>query len=458
VANPYVFREYDIRGVAAEDFPDEMVSDLGKALGTYFLKHEAHRITLGRDCRLTSPRLHENLSEGILKTGCSIIDLGIIPTPLLYFSLFHLDLSGAIMITGSHNPPDNNGFKICLNKITIYGEEIQTIRSILETGEFEEGKGQLSSTDITAPYLETVSALLAMGSRRRKAVIDAGNGTAGIVAGAFYRKLGAEVVELFCEMDGSFPHHHPDPTIPANLKALIAAVKEQKADLGIAYDGDGDRIGVVAENGSIIWGDQLMIVFSRAILDEVPGATFIAEVKCSQTLFDAIAEKGGTAIMGKVGHSPMKARLKEENAQLAGEVSGHIFFANRYYGYDDAIYAGARLLEILSRTEKNLSELLDDVPPTVTTPEIRIACADAIKFMVVQKLVESFKRDYHVIDVDGARVLFEGGWGLVRASNTQPVLVLRFEARDAKTLQRIRTTVEKAVASCVAAVKRITDS
>jgi phosphomannomutase/phosphoglucomutase len=296
--------------------------------------------------------------------------------------------------------------------------------------------------------------LLSLGSRRRKAIIDAGNGTAGIVAGAFYRRLGVEVVELFCEMDGRFPHHHPDPTIPSNLESLIATVKEHKADLGIAFDGDGDRIGVVDENGSTLWGDQLMILFARAILDEVPGATFIAEVKSSQTFFDAVKEKGGTAIMGKVGHSLMKAKLKAENAQLAGEVSGHIFFAHRYYGYDDAIYAGARLLEILSRTESNLSELLGDVPRTVTTPEIRIACEDAIKFTVVEKLVDTFKRDYQVIEVDGARVLFEGGWGLVRASNTQPVLVLRFEARDAGTLVRIRNTVEKAVASGIEAVKR----
>ena len=452
--NPYIFREYDIRGVAAEDFPDEIVRDLGKALGTYFLKNKVQKICLGRDCRLSSPRLHQNLSEGILETGCTIIDLSIIPTPLLYFSLFHLDLSGGVMITGSHNPPDNNGFKICLDKSTIYGDEIQTIRRILENGEFEQGKGEIESKDIRAPYLETVSALLAMGFHKRKVVIDAGNGTAGIVAGTFYRKLDAEVVELFCEMDGTFPHHHPDPTIPSNLETLIATVKEQKADLGISYDGDADRIGVVDEKGSIIWGDQLMILFSRAILDEVPGATFIAEVKCSQTLFDAIEEKGGKAIMWKVGHSLMKAKLKEERAQLAGEMSGHIFFANRYFGYDDAIYAGARLLEILSRTEKNLSELLCDVPPTVTTPEIRTACEDAIKFEVVQKLVERFKRDYHVIDIDGARVLFEGGWGLVRASNTQPVLVLRFEAHDEKTLQRIRNTVEKAVASAIEEVER----
>lgn len=451
--NPYIFREYDIRGVAAEDFPDEVVRDLGKALGTYFLKNKVEKIGLGRDCRLSSPRLHQKLLEGILATGCSIVDLSIIPTPLLYFSLFHLDLSGGVMITGSHNPPDNNGFKVCLDKGAIYGEEIQSIKRILENGDFEQGKGEVEPKDIKAPYLETVSALLAMGPHTRKVIIDAGNGTAGIVAGTFYRKLGVDVVELFCEMDGTFPHHHPDPTIPSNLETLIATVKEQQADLGIAYDGDADRIGVVDEQGSIIWGDQLMILFSRAILEEAPGSTFIGEVKCSQTLFDAIEERGGKAIMWKVGHSLMKAKLKEEKAQLAGEVSGHIFFANRFYGYDDAVYAGARLLEILSRTDKNLSELLGDVPPTVTTPEIRIACEDAIKFAVVQKLVERFKRDYPVIDVDGARVLFEGGWGLMRASNTQPVLVLRFEAQDEKTLQNIRNTVEEAVASCVEEVE-----
>jgi len=451
--NPYIFREYDIRGVAEKDFPNETVYTLGKTLGTHFRHNNIQKVSLGRDCRLSSPRLHQNLFQGLLDTGCNIIDLSIVPTPLLYFSLFNLDVEGGVMITGSHNPPDNNGFKVCVGKSTIHGEEIQTIRKMLERGEFKQGKGKSEARDIIAPYLKTVSPLLKMGKQKRKVVIDSGNGTAGVVAGPLYRKLGAEVSELFSEMDGNFPNHHPDPTIPANLKTLINRVKEQKADLGIAFDGDSDRIGVIDEKGKIIWGDRLMILFSRAILKEVPGATFIAEVKCSQTLFDDIEMNGGKAIMWKVGHSLMKAKLKEEKAQLAGEMSGHIFFVNRYFGYDDAIYAGARLLEILSHTDKKLSELLSDVPATVATPEIRTECSDEIKFMVVQKLVEKFKKQYPVIDVDGARILFDGGWGLVRASNTQPVLVLRFEARDEKTLEGIRKTVEETLASTLKEVR-----
>jgi phosphomannomutase/phosphoglucomutase len=451
--NPYIFREYDIRGVAEKDFSNEIVYTLGKTLGTYFRHNNIQKVSLGRDCRLSSPRLHQNLSQGLLDTGCNIIDLSIIPTPLLYFSLFNLDVEGGVMITGSHNPPDNNGFKVCVGKSTIHGEEIQTIRRMLERGEFEQGKGKLEARDIIAPYLKTVRPLLKMGRQKRKVVIDSGNGTAGVAAGPLYRKLGAEVFELFSEMDGNFPNHHPDPTIPANLKTLINRVKEQEADLGIAFDGDSDRIGVIDEKGKIIWGDRLMILFSRAILKEVPGATFIAEVKCSQTLFDDIEMHGGKAIMWKVGHSLMKSKLKEEKAQLAGEMSGHIFFANRYFGYDDAIYAGARLLEILSHTDKKLSELLSGIPSTVATPEIRTECSDEIKFMVVKKLVEKFKKQYQVIDVDGARILFDGGWGLVRASNTQPVLVLRFEARDEKTLEGIRKTVEETLASTLKEVR-----
>jgi phosphomannomutase/phosphoglucomutase len=449
MVNPYMFREYDIRGIADEDFSDDVVYFLGKTLGTYFLRNNVKKITLGRDCRLSSPRIHKGLSRGVLDTGCNIVDLGIIPSPLLYFSLFQLDMNGGLMITGSHNPPDNNGLKVCLGKGTIHGSEIQSVRRMLEKGEFEKGRGELEQSSVIESYLAKSASFLRMGNRKCNVIVDSGNGTGGVVAGPLYRKLGAEVTELFCEMDGSFPNHHPDPTVPANLEALISRVKEQRADLGIAFDGDSDRIGVVDEEGKIIWGDQLMILFSRAILEEKKGATFIAEVKCSQTLFDDIEKHGGNAIMWKVGHSLIKAKLKEENAELAGEMSGHIFFADRYYGYDDAIYAGARLLEILSHTGKKLSSLLSDVPAVVATPEIRTACSDEIKFSVVEKLVEEFKKEYKVIDVDGARILFDGGWGLVRASNTQPVLVLRFEAQDEKTLKEIRKIVEDRLALIV---------
>jgi len=455
MVNPYIFREYDIRGVADRDFPDEITYTLGKTFGTYFRQKNCSRIVLGRDCRLSSPRLHQSLSQGILDTGCDIIDLNIIPTPLLYFSLFNLKVDGGIMITGSHNPPDNNGFKICLGKTTIFGEEIQKLKALMEKGKFTQGKGTLIPQDIKEQYLKTVPGFLNIGKIKRKVVIDSGNGTAGIIAGPLYRSLGFEVIELFSEMDGHFPNHHPDPTVPENLSFLITEVINQKADLGIAFDGDADRIGIINEQGKIIWGDQLMIIFSRAILQEIPGATFVAEVKCSQNLFDDIHRHGGKAIMWKVGHSLIKAKLKEEKAQLAGEMSGHIFFAHRYYGYDDALYAGARLLEILSNTEKNLSELLSDVPPTVVTPEIRTECPDEIKFLVVKNLVERFKDKYPVIEVDGARILFDSGWGLVRASNTQPVLVLRFEATDEKNLAHIKSLVEKEVAEIIKKVTKI---
>ena len=453
MVNPYIFREYDIRGVAEQDFPDDITYTLGKTFGTNFRRNNIQKVVIGRDCRLSSPRLCQALSEGLLDTGCHVIDLSIIPTPLLYFALFNLEVDGGVMITGSHNPPDNNGFKVCVGRTTIFGEQIQNLRKLFEKGDFESGKGILESQDIRARYLKTVSAFLKMGKQKRKVIIDSGNGTAGIVAGPLYRSLGVEVRELFSEMDGTFPNHHPDPTLPVNLTSLIAAVKRQKADVGISFDGDADRIGVVDEQGKIIWGDQLMILFSRAILAELPGATFIAEVKCSQTLFDDIKKHGGKVIMWKVGHSLMKAKLKEEKAQLAGEMSGHIFFAHRYYGYDDALYAGARLLEILSKTEKKLSELLSDVPATIVTPEIRVECSDEIKFLVVQKLVEKFKRDYPVIDIDGARILFDSGWGLVRASNTQPALVLRFEATEERSLEDIKTIVEKKVAESIKEVK-----
>jgi phosphomannomutase/phosphoglucomutase len=444
--NPFVFREYDIRGVAESDFSDEMVYALGRTLGTYFLRREVERLSIGRDCRLSSPRLHQLLTAGLMDTGCRLIDCGVIPTPLLYFSLFHFDTNGGVMVTGSHNPPDNNGFKICMGKTTIYGEEIQMLRGLLEVGEFIHGKGETETRDIVGPYLKTVHGLLRIGPGRRKVIIDSGNGTAGTIAAPLYRGLGFDVVELYSEMDGTFPHHHPDPLVPENLETLVAEVKRQGADLGIAFDGDADRIGVVDERGAILWGDQLMILFARAILQEVPGATFVAEVKCSQALFDDIEARGGKAIMARVGHSLMKAKIKETKAELAGEMSGHIFFANRYYGYDDAIYAGARLLELLSHTDRTVSSLLADVPPAVATPEIRMECSDRIKFEVVARVVNRYRASHQVIEVDGARILFEGGWGLVRASNTQPVLVLRFEARDEQTLQKIRAEVEAAVA------------
>lgn len=439
--NPNVFREYDIRGIANRDLTEDFVCLLGKGCGTYFAEHGVKTITLGRDCRLSSPSFRKMFLKGITQTGCNVIDVGVVPTPVLYFSLFNLDVEGGIQITGSHNPPDNNGFKVCLGTSTIYGEEIQKIRQIMESGKFVKGKGNIEKRDLTSSYKEYVLNHLSPGNVKRRVVVDAGNGTGGVIAVPLYREMGFDVIPLFCEPDGHFPNHHPDPTVPENVQSLIERVSLERADLGIAFDGDVDRIGMVDESGNIIWGDQLMIIFSRAILKESPGATFIAEVKCSQTLFDDIAKNGGNPIMWKAGHSLIKAKMKEERALLAGEMSGHMFFADRYFGYDDAIYAGARLLEILSHNKESLSARLSDIPKMVNTPEIRMECPEDKKFRVVQQLVDEFKKEYQVIDIDGARVIFPDGWGLVRASNTQAILVLRFEASSQESLRSIQDLV-----------------
>ena len=436
--NPNIFREYDIRGRFPEELNRDTVRQLGLSIGSYYRGRDVKKISLGRDCRISSPEIHEVLMKGLTDTGLQVVDVGMIPTPLLYFSLFHMGLEGGIQITGSHNPPEYNGFKVCLGKTTIYGQEIQKIREIGESGEFYSGQGGVEEKEVITPYLDTLKESITPGDVSIKTVVDGGNGVGGMVAPEAYLNMGVGVDRLFCEPDGRFPNHHPDPTILENLKDLIQKVSENSADLGIAFDGDADRIGVVDHEGQIIWGDQLMIIFSRDLLERIPGAKIIGEVKCSQVLFDDIQKHGGEPIMWKAGHSLIKGKMKEEGALLAGEMSGHIFFAERYFGYDDAIYAGARLLEILTRKGKSLTELLAGIPKMVNTPEIRLDCPDEIKFQVVEDLAEDFKKEYQVIDVDGARVLFDGGWGLVRASNTQPVLVLRFEAQDENQLEEIR--------------------
>ncbi|MFC1838557.1 phosphomannomutase/phosphoglucomutase [Thermodesulfobacteriota bacterium] len=437
--NPAIFREYDIRGKYPDDLNRETAHDLGIALGTYYHQKGAERISLGHDCRLSYPVLKEALISGLMESGITVTDIGMVPTPLLYFSIVELKLDGGIQITGSHNPPEYNGFKICLGKSTIYGEEIQKIRHILENDDFKKGDGSLEKADIIAPYLDYLSENINPGGIKRKVVIDAGNGVGGLVAPEVYRSMGVEVDTLFCEPDGNFPNHHPDPTIPENLVHLKKRVEEISADLGIAFDGDADRIGVIDKEGSIIWGDQLMIIFSRDILSSNQGASIIGEVKCSQVLYDDIKNQGGKPIMWKAGHSLIKSKMKESGALFAGEMSGHLFFADRYFGFDDAVYAGARLLEILTTQDKSVRELLSGIPEMVNTPEIRMDCPDDKKFGIVKKLVEEFKKEYEVIDVDGARVLFDGGWGLIRSSNTQPVLVLRFEAVNEESLEEIRS-------------------
>lgn len=435
----HVFREYDIRGTYPDELNRETTRVLGLAFGTYFQGKGALRISLGRDCRLSSPELTEGLKEGLLASGMTVIDLGMVPTPVLYYSLHTLDVDGGIEITGSHNPPEFNGFKICLGHMSVFGQEIQKIRKIVELGDFTSGKGRAEEeTGILASYINYAEENIQCGPIKRKVVVDGGNGVGGSVGVEIYGHLGFDVVPLFCEPDGSFPNHHPDPTIPKNLAAMISKVKETSADLGIAYDGDADRIGVVDAEGNIIWGDLLLIIFSRDLLKRHPGGKIIGEVKCSQVLYDDIEKQGGEGIMWKAGHSLIKSKMKEEGALLAGEMSGHIFFGERYFGFDDAIYSGGRLLEILSKSEKSVTDLLADIPKMVNTPEIRMDCPDEKKFDIVAQMVAEFKMEYQVIDVDGARVLFDGGWGLVRASNTQPVLVLRFEAENETRLEEIR--------------------
>lgn len=440
--NREIFREYDIRGVVGRDLDEGVVERLGRAVGTFLAQRGAEEVTVGRDCRLSSGLFHQLIRQGLIGSGLEVVDIGMVPTPLLYFALHHLDLDGGVQVTGSHNPPEFNGFKVCLGKSTIYGEDIQEIRRIAANGESVSGRGQVRSEDVTEEYLTYIQNDITLGERRPLVVVDAGNGSAGMVASELYRRLGCKVISLFCEPDGRFPNHHPDPVLEENLCHLREYVMAESADLGIALDGDGDRIGVVDEKGGILWGDALLTIFARDILTRHQGAKFIAEVKCSETAFADIAQRGGQPIMWKVGHSLIKAKMREEKALLAGELSGHIFFADRYFGYDDAIYAGARLLEIFSQENRPISTWLQDLPPTCRSPEIRIDCEDSAKFEVVERFAGLFRGTNEVIEIDGARVLFPEGWALVRASNTQPALVLRFEANSQESLVAIRRTVE----------------
>ncbi len=439
--NPEMFREYDIRGIAGKDMTEDDVVLIGKGIGTYFQKQGNKKITVGRDCRETSDSYSDKLIQGLTSTGCDVVDIGVCSTPVAYFSIRHLEKEGNVMVTASHNPREYNGFKISSGYDSVHGKQIKEILHIIEEKKFREGEGIIDTYDILSPYIDFVIKNINL-TKPLKVGIDAGNGTAGITALPILKGLGCQVFDLYCDMDGRFPNHEADPTVLKNMKDLIALVREKKLDIGIGYDGDGDRVGVVDEKGNIIFGDKLMIIFAREILSRKPGSTFISEVKCSKTMYDDIGKHGGRAIMWKTGHSLIKQKMKEEKAELAGEMSGHMFFADRYFGYDDAVYASCRLLEIIADTGKAISDLLSDVPKTYTTPEIRVECPDDKKFDVVQKVTKYFQERYDVIDIDGARVLFDDGWGLVRASNTQPVLVLRFEAMSEERLKEIRELVE----------------
>lgn len=439
-----IFREYDIRGVADRDMPSEGIVGLGRALGTYLRRQGAPKVNVGRDVRLSGQRLRDALVDGLLAAGCQVTDLGVVPTPLLYYSVHHLGSQAGVMITGSHNPADYNGFKTMLGAGTIYGAAIQEVYRILAERDFETGDGALSTADVMPAYVDEIASSFQF-SRRVKVVFDAGNGVAGPTMHALLERLNVDAIETFFEMDGRFPNHHPDPTVEANLELLKTAVRESGAELGIAYDGDADRIGAIDEHGRVIWGDILMLIYGREILTRKPGATFISEVKCSQVLYDELARLGGNPIMYKTGHSLIKAKMKEEHAELAGEMSGHMFFADRYHGYDDALYAACRLIEIVANSGKPLSAQTDGLPTTVVTPELRVDCADDLKFAIVEKVKAHFLAIRPCNDIDGVRVQFDRGWGLVRASNTQPILVLRFEADTQEHLDAYRAEVEAAV-------------
>ncbi len=434
--NETIFRKYDIRGLAEQDLTDEVVAHIGQAYAAEI--GAGKTIAVGYDARASSVRLFDALTRGLRLGGVSVVKLGMVPTPLVYFANFTSDdVDGAIQITGSHNPAEYNGFKMMMGKETLHGEDIQRLLARIKAGDFlapheDSATRVIERTNLKQTYLDWLMEHVTRDGRPLKVVLDSGNGVAGVIAPRVIRELFAgEVVELFSEPDATFPNHHPDPTVEKNLQHLIAAVKEHGADLGVAYDGDGDRIGVVDERGEIIWGDKLMILLSRTVLEEYPGATIIGEVKCSQTLFDDIEAHGGEPIMSAVGHSLIKAKIKETGAHLAGEMSGHIFFNDRYFGFDDAIYATCRVIEILQATEQgtSLSDLLSDVPETFATPELRVECDESVKFELPGKVAEHFAaKGFDVNTIDGARVHFPQGWGLVRASNTQPVLVMRVEA------------------------------
>ncbi|MBW2123664.1 MAG: phosphomannomutase/phosphoglucomutase [Deltaproteobacteria bacterium] len=439
--NPAIFREYDIRGRVADDLTPEQVYRLGRALGTYFTRRGKRRIVVGQDCRLSSPEVAGRMQAALVDCGCQVIDIGVCPTPILYFAVRHLAAKGGVMVTASHNPPEFNGFKICCGPHTLFGAEIQKLRKLALAGDFVSGPGSQEQAEVIGAYQDYLMQNLRL-ARPLKIAVDGGHGTAGPIALPLLEKLGVEVHPLYCEMDGRFPAHLPDPTIPAHLVDLRQLVRHHSLDLGVAYDGDGDRLGVVGPQGEIIWGDQLMVLFSRDILKNHPGAAIIGEVKCSRRLYDDIARQGGRPIMWKTGHSLIKQKMVEEGALLAGEMSGHLFFADRYFGYDDAIYATGRLLELLARTEQSITELLADLPPAAITPEIRWDCPDELKFQVVEGLKARLDGNFSYIDLDGVRLQFPEGWGLVRASNTQPALVLRFEASTPERLAEYQTLVQ----------------
>jgi phosphomannomutase/phosphoglucomutase len=436
-----IFRQYDIRGIVGKDLTDEAAHAIGRAYGTYLSRQGSRgAVSVGRDNRPSGGMLRDALVRGITSTGFDVIDIDVVPTPLLYWSLHHLPVAGGIQITGSHNPPEYNGFKLSAGTASMHGEEIQQLYQIISSGSFASGAGKVRHESVIDRYIDDIVARIGTLSRPLNVVLDCGNGVGSLVGPRLLERIGARLTTLFCESDGTFPNHHPDPTVVENLEDIIKAVRDERADVGIAFDGDADRIGVIDERGEIVWGDHVLILYARDVLERTgKGQSIIFDVKCSQALPDAIAAAGGKPIMWKTGHSLIKDKMKAERAPLAGEMSGHMFFQEGFYGHDDAIYGAARLLRIIADSRRTVSELLADVPRFISTPEIRVEVDEEKKFGIVDDAVRHFRKAHDVIDVDGVRVLFGDGWGLIRASNTQPVLVMRFEARTPERLQEIKS-------------------
>jgi phosphomannomutase/phosphoglucomutase len=438
--NDDIFRKYDIRGIADEDLTDEFAYHLGKAFGTYLKRKKLLNIAVGRDVRKSSPRLFENISKGIIDTGCDITNIGICPSPILYFTVFHYNLDGGLMITGSHNPIEYNGFKMMRGKDTVYDDQIQEIKEIIKKEDYEEGKGKICEKEVVKDYIEYISSLISP-EKSLKIVLDPGNGTAGPIATELFKIFGADFECINCEPDGNFPNHLPDPTVVKYTKQLTDKVIERKATMGIGYDGDADRVGIIDENGKLVYGDQLLGALAKPVITRNPGTEVIFDVKCSQGLVEWIEELGGKPLMWKTGHSLLKVKMKETGSLIAGEMSGHIFIADNYYGFDDALFVSARFYEIASKSDKTVSEIINEMPYYESTPEIRTEVGEKAKWKIVEAVKEEFRKKYKIIEIDGARILFGDGWGLVRASNTQPIVVTRFEAKTKERLEEIKNIV-----------------
>ena len=446
--NRAIFRQYDVRGVVGTDLTEEVAYGIGRGYAALLAERGiVGAVAVGRDNRPSGTALRDALVRGLTESGVDVVDIGIVPTPLLYWALHHEAVVGGIQITGSHNPPEYNGFKMCLGTASLHGADIQALYERIVAGPFPSGQGAVRHAAVIERYVHDIATRVGPIARvdgsRLRVVYDCGNGAAALVAPQLFDALGVDAIGLFTESDGTFPNHHPDPTVPENLADCIAAVRAHGAEMGVAFDGDADRIGVVDAHGRIIWGDHLLILYARDVLARTGrGQPIIFDVKCSQALTDGIEAAGGTPVMWKTGHSLIKEKMKSLHAPLAGEMSGHMFFSEGFYGHDDALYAAARLLRIVADSGKRIDELLADVPPFVSTPEIRIDTDDDTKFAIMAKAVPHFAARYDVIDVDGVRVLFGDGWGLLRASNTQPVIVARYEARTEQRLHEIRTIME----------------